>query len=297
MTTIVYYYIISFSSDKVCSIITNKSQLLYGLNIFYNYSADNLSYLIYQTSFMGDYVFRIKKSFNVFLKISKVSVVIFLFSLFTFSIVNAQESSSANTSSDYTTNSKSDDGKGIYVLGQIGYNGAYADPYGYPAGFTVNGLLGYQYLKFLSAEGSIGFKLGTYNDEGTHGGGSTYESSQKFYAMDLKLYPLVFRREFKLGKISIIPRIGLGVGLAFGKVTDTYTSSYPLSPSLSQSDHEENFVLGITALVPIGVTFAIGNFLVGFTIEPAFGSLQVLGMDTSLSLIEGRFTLDLGYKF
>ena len=239
-------------------------------------------------------MFRIKESFNVFLKISKVSAIIFLFSLLTVSVVNAQESGSGSNYDNLATGYKGNDGKGLYVLGQIGYNGVYADPFAYPAGFTINGLLGYQYLKFLSAEGSLGFKLGTYNDEGTLGfSDGTYESSQKFYAMDLKLYPLVFRHEFKLGKVSVIPRIGLGLGVAFGKVTDTYTSSSELSPN---SD-DENFVVGITALIPIGVTFGIGNFLVGFTIEPAFGSLQVLGMDTSLSLLEGRFALDLGYKF
>ncbi len=252
---------------------------------------------------MGDYVFRIKESFNVFSKISKVSAVIFLFSIFTLSVVNAHENGSDNMPDDYTANGKSKDGKGLYVLGQIGYNGAYADPYGFPTGFTVNGLLGYQYLSFLAAEASLGFKLGTYSNEGTYSGSGgfnyTYKDSQKFYAMDLKLYPLVFRHEFKLGKVSIIPRIGLGLGLgvAFGKVTESAISSYPTMPELSENKYYESYVVGITALVPIGVTLGINNFLVGFTIEPAFGSLQALGEDTSLSLLEGRFTLDLGYKF
>ncbi len=115
--------------------------------------------------------------------------------------------------------------------------------------------------------------------------------------MDLKLYPLVLRHEFKLGKVSIIPRIGLGLGVAFGKVTESAISSYPTMPELSENKYYENYVVGITALVPIGVTLSINNFLVGFTIKPAFGSLQALGEDTSLSLLEGRFTLDLGYKF
>ncbi len=106
---------------------------------------------------MGDYVFRIKESFNVFFKISKVSAVIFLFSIFTLSVVNAHENGSDNMPDDYTANGKSNDGKGLYVLGQIWYNGAYADPYGFPTGFTVNGLLGLSVSKFFSGRSVIRF--------------------------------------------------------------------------------------------------------------------------------------------
>ena len=273
---------------------------------------------------------KFKKSSTSVFKATKIFSVISLFLMFSFSVVSAQENndgSSATTSNNETevttstdekntttnnngeltttrTNEKvtttssddydqfSDEGssnktRGLYTLGQIGYNGASMEDLDLSAGFTINALAGYQYLSFLAAEASLGFKFASRTEETL-----LAELSINYYAFDIKLYPVVFRYEFNIGGLSIIPRIGLGVGIGLGSLETTFeVAGYG-------SNSDSVGVTGITAVVPIGVTIGLGKVLVGLTVEPAFGTMY--GNDSgsgSDGLSEIRVTVDAGYKF
>lgn len=245
-----------------------------------------------------------KERSKVIFKATKVFSVMFLFLVFSFSVVNAQDNNTTSNNEELTiTNdneeltttsnydefadeSKSSKLEGLYVLGQIGYNGAWIEDIDLSGGFTINGLVGYQYLSFLAAEASIGFKLASRSEENF-----LSELSLSYYSFDIKLYPLVFRYELDLGGLSVTPRIGLGLGLAFGNLETTYESfgQSTISDAIS--------VYGVTAVIPIGVTVGIGKLLVGLTVEPAFGTLTESGADEGNGLVETRVTLDIGYKF
>ena len=255
-------------------------------------------------------MFKIQEFSKVMFKATKMFSVISLVLMFSLSVVNAQES---NTTSDTTSNSdvpvttssnkksntddkyedfsskskaKASNSKGLYVLGQIGYNGvSIVSSASSLAGFTINGLVGYQYFSFLTAEASLGFKYASRTESGFD-----YKMSLNHYAFDIKAYPLVFRYEFDLGQFSIIPRAGLGLGVAFGSLG--YSAS--VGGLGAYNDDDSIFTTGLTAVFPIGVTFGLGKLLVGLTVEPAFG---IIINDGAESLSETRVTVDVGYKF
>ena len=271
---------------------------------------------------------KIKEFSKVMFKATKMVSVISLLLIFSLSVVNAQDNNTAinnevpvttsNTTSnsevpvttsnneksntnnnyeDFTEKGKANNSLGLYALGQIGYNGvAIASSLNTLAGFTINGLVGYQYLSFLSAEASLGFKYASRTDE-DYG----YKLSINHYAFDIKLYPLVFRYEFNLGEFSIIPRVGFGLGVAFGSIEGTadipgYGSREEISIITGAYLDNGIAVTGVTTSLPIGVTFGIGKLLVGLTVEPVIGIL-ISSDDSAESLSETRVTLDIGYKF
>ena len=257
---------------------------------------------------------KIKEFSKVMFKATKMVSVISLLLIFSLSVVNAQDNNTAinnevpvttsNTTSnsevpvttsnnkksntdnnyeDFTEKGKSNNSLGLYALGQIGYNGASIINSDSLAGFTINGLVGYQYFNFLSAEASLGFKYASRTESG-YG----FKVSLNYYAFDIKLYPLVFRYIFDLGQFSVMPRIGFGLGLALGNLGGT------VEGESVGSGEESLFVTGLTTVIPIGVTFGLGKLLVGLTVEPALG---ILINDGAESLSETRVTLDIGYKF
>lgn len=254
-------------------------------------------------------MFKVKESSKVIFKATKVFSVMFLFLAFSFSVVNAQDNNTTineeltvtidnekliitSDKKELTTTSNydefADEGnsskfKGFYLLGQIGWNGATIENHDFSLGFTINGLIGYQYLSFLAAEGSLGFKLASYTDDSFITG-----TSLNYYAFDVKLYPLVFRYEFNLGGLSVTPRVGLGLGIAVGS----------LGASGNGTINDSISAIGITTVIPIGVTVGFGKFLVGLTVEPAFGTLSGgTTFNLESGLVETRVTVDIGYKF